>query len=92
MSKVTSSDKPADIRRKRKIDKDDPNYSSDDSDYIDDKPAQSIDFSRIWLTVKQKPHDFSSWCTLLQLAEQENKLGLIRKAFKGVFCRGNGFI
>jgi len=59
--------------------------SSDESDLVDEKPAQSIDFSRIWLTVKQKPHDFTSWCTLLQLSEQENKLGLIRKAFNEFF-------
>merc|ERR1711976_799686 len=71
--------------RRRTVNKDDPDYSSDESDYMDDKPAQSIDFSRIWLTVKQKPHDFTSWCTLLQLAEQENKLGLIRKAFNEFF-------
>jgi len=68
-------------RKRKQLPKDDPDYTSDDSEYMDDKPAQSIDFSRIWITVKQRPHDFTSWCTLLQLAEQENKLGLIRKAF-----------
>ena len=72
-------------KTRKKLPKDDPNYSSDESDYIDDKPAQSIDFSRIWLTVRSKPHDFTSWCSLLQLAEQENKLGLIRKAFNEFF-------
>lgn len=69
----------------KKVDPNDENYTSDESDQVDEKPAQSIDFSRIWLTVKQKPHDFTSWCTLLQLSEQENKLGLIRKAFTEFF-------
>jgi pre-mRNA-processing factor 39 len=73
------------LKKPKSLSKDDPDYSSDDSDLVDEKPAQSIDFSRIWLTVKQKPHDFTSWCTLLQLSEQENKLGLIRKAFNEFF-------
>merc|ERR1712226_370730 len=81
-SQPTSS---SSIKKPKSLAKDDPDYSSDESDLVDEKPAQSIDFSRIWLTVKQKPHDFTSWCTLLQLSEQENKLGLIRKAFNEFF-------
>ena len=76
---------PGSLKKPKSLSKDDPDYSSDESDLVDEKPAQSIDFSRIWLTVKQKPHDFTSWCTLLQLSEQENKLGLIRKAFNEFF-------
>merc|ERR1712226_1595355 len=81
-SQPTSS---SSIKKPKSLAKDDPDYSSDESDLVDEKPAQSIDFSRIWLTVKQKPHDFTSWCTLLQLSEQDNKLGLIRKAFNEFF-------